>query len=105
MTPVTESEIIGRADGFPMRSTRTSTEEAAPNRGSTGVPGFDPILGGVLKKRTSGFERTLRELRITEHGIGVGEPRPDLPEILTGTPTWADGAGKTASTATDAADA
>ncbi len=29
---------------------------------------------GVLKKRTSDFERTLREFRITEHGLEVGEP-------------------------------
>lgn len=41
---------------------------------------------GVLKKRTSDFERTLRELRITEHGLRVGDPLPDLRGILTGTP-------------------
>lgn len=44
---------------------------------------------GVLKKRTSDFERRLRELEITQHGIKVGEPLTDLQGILTGTPTWA----------------
>lgn len=43
---------------------------------------------GVLKQRTSDYERTLRELRITEHGIKVDEPLPELRGILTGTPDW-----------------
>ena len=41
---------------------------------------------GVLKKRTSDFERTIREFRITEHGITVGEPMSELRGILSGTP-------------------
>mgnify|MGYP000648692633 CR=1 FL=1 len=41
---------------------------------------------GVLKKRTSDFERTLRRLQITEHGIKVGEPLTNLRGLLTGTP-------------------
>ncbi|TKX83433.1 recombinase RecA, partial [Halorubrum sp. SS5] len=41
---------------------------------------------GVLKKRTSDFERTIREFRITEHGITVGEPMSGLRGILSGTP-------------------
>jgi circadian clock protein KaiC len=41
---------------------------------------------GVLKKRTTDYERTLREFRITEHGISVGEPMTNLRGILTGTP-------------------
>ena len=41
---------------------------------------------GVLKMRTSDFERTIREFAITEHGITVGEPRTDLQGILSGTP-------------------
>lgn len=43
---------------------------------------------GVLKRRTSDFERTLRELRITGDGLKVGEPLSDLHGILTGTPRW-----------------
>jgi len=43
---------------------------------------------GVLKNRTSDFERTLRSLEITEHGIKVGEPLTGLRGILTGTPEW-----------------
>jgi circadian clock protein KaiC len=42
---------------------------------------------GVLKMRTSDFERTLREFQITEHGITVGEPLAGLRGILTGTPS------------------
>ena len=41
---------------------------------------------GVLKKRTSDFERTIREFKITEHGITVGEPMSGLRGILSGTP-------------------
>ncbi len=45
---------------------------------------------GVLKKRTSDFERTLREFRITEHGIEVGEPLTGLRGVLSGAPEWAE---------------
>lgn len=43
---------------------------------------------GVLKKRTSDYEKRLRELEITRNGIKVGQPLPDLHGILTGTPEW-----------------
>ncbi|WP_049983435.1 ATPase domain-containing protein [Halorubrum sp. BV1] len=49
---------------------------------------------GVLKMRTSDFERTLREFAITEHGITVGEPLTQLRGILSGTPEWADDADR-----------
>jgi circadian clock protein KaiC len=45
---------------------------------------------GVLKMRTSDFERSLRTLDITEDGLAVGEPLSDLRGILTGTPDWSD---------------
>jgi len=41
---------------------------------------------GVLKKRTSDFERTLRKFEITGHGIEVGEPLTGMRGILSGTP-------------------
>ncbi|MDS0477105.1 ATPase domain-containing protein [Natrinema sp. 1APR25-10V2] len=41
---------------------------------------------GVLKKRTSDYERTLRQFEITEHGIKVGEPLRQLRGVLSGTP-------------------
>ena len=41
---------------------------------------------GVLKKRTSDFERTLREFEITGHGITVGESLTGMRGILSGTP-------------------
>jgi circadian clock protein KaiC len=47
---------------------------------------------GVLKKRTSDFERTLREFEITEHGVKVGDPLQNLRGVLTGTPEFADSA-------------
>lgn len=52
---------------------------------------------GVLKKRASDFERTLREFEITEYGLRVGDPIRGLRGILTGTPEWVDEpkAGKT----------
>lgn len=43
---------------------------------------------GVLKKRTSDFERNLREYEITHHGLKVGEPLSELRGILKGTPEW-----------------
>ena len=45
---------------------------------------------GVLKKRTSDFESTLRVLEITDEGLVVGEPLSELRGILTGTPDWND---------------
>ena len=41
---------------------------------------------GVLKKRVSDFERTLREFKITKYGIKVGEPLSQLRGILSGVP-------------------
>lgn len=43
---------------------------------------------GVLKKRLSDFEKTLREFTITKNGIVLGQPLVHLRGILTGTPTW-----------------
>ncbi|MFC4551042.1 MULTISPECIES: ATPase domain-containing protein [Halorussus] len=43
---------------------------------------------GVIKKRTSDFERTLRKFDITSHGVRVGEPLTELRGILSGTPEW-----------------
>jgi circadian clock protein KaiC len=43
---------------------------------------------GVLKKRSSDFERTLREFSIEHDGVQFGEPLTDLRGILTGTPEW-----------------
>jgi circadian clock protein KaiC len=43
---------------------------------------------GVLKKRTSDFERRLRQFEITEYGVSVGEPLQGLSGVLTGAPRW-----------------
>jgi circadian clock protein KaiC len=43
---------------------------------------------GVLKKRLTSFERTLREYEITRYGIKVGKPLTDLRGILSGTPEF-----------------
>ena len=45
---------------------------------------------GVLKKRMSGFENTLRNFEITGEGIKVGEPLKDLRGILSGNPEFID---------------
>ena len=45
---------------------------------------------GVLKKRVSDFERTLREFEVTKYGIKVGEPLTQLRGILSGVPEWID---------------
>jgi circadian clock protein KaiC len=50
---------------------------------------------GVLKKRVSAFETTLREFEITPHGIRVGRPLTELRGILSGAPeVMKDGASK-----------
>lgn len=43
---------------------------------------------GVLKKRLTDFEKSLREFTITRYGFKVGQPLTDLRGILTGTPDW-----------------
>lgn len=48
---------------------------------------------GVLKKRVSGFETTLREFEISPLGIRVGRPLSELRGILTGYPEPAKGHG------------
>lgn len=40
----------------------------------------------VIKKRTSDFEKTLREYKITKNGIKVGKPLKNLKGTLTGIP-------------------
>ena len=47
---------------------------------------------GVIQKRTSDFERTLREFRITTSGVRVGEPLTGLRGLVTGTPELSAGA-------------
>jgi circadian clock protein KaiC len=39
---------------------------------------------GVLKKRASDFEKTLRELEITSHGLALGPPLEEVNGILSG---------------------
>lgn len=46
---------------------------------------------GVLKKRLSDFEKSLRELRISGRGIEIGQPLRGLRGILSGAPEWTDG--------------
>ena len=48
---------------------------------------------GVLKKRTSDFERTLREFEMGEHGITVGEPLRNLQGVLSGMPSIVEEGG------------
>lgn len=45
---------------------------------------------GVLKKRTSDYERTLREFQITEHGLKVGDQLRGMRGILAGTPEFVE---------------
>ena len=45
---------------------------------------------GVLKKRLTDFEKTLREMEITRYGVKVGKPLTNLRRILSGTPEFID---------------
>ncbi len=51
---------------------------------------------GVLKKRLTDFEKTLREIEITRYGIKVGRPLSDLRNILSGVPEWVNTERKSA---------
>jgi circadian clock protein KaiC len=42
----------------------------------------------VIKKRSGNHERSIREMKITPHGITVGEPLRDLQGVLTGVPSF-----------------
>jgi circadian clock protein KaiC len=44
---------------------------------------------GVLKKRTGDFQKTLREIALTDYGIQVGQPLTHLRGLLTGKPEFA----------------
>lgn len=43
----------------------------------------------VVKKRTGAHEDTIRELKITSHGLVLGDPLQDYHGILRGVPTYA----------------
>ena len=43
---------------------------------------------GVLKKRLTSFERTLRQIEVTRYGIKVGQPLTEMRGILTGKVEW-----------------
>ena len=45
----------------------------------------------IVKKRTSAHENTIREYRVTNHGIVVGPPLSDLHGVLRGVPALLDG--------------
>lgn len=45
---------------------------------------------GVLKKRLSDFEKTVREYDISRYGLKVGRPLTELRGILSGMPEWAE---------------
>lgn len=47
-------------------------------------------VASVLKKRVGRFEDQLREYRITDQGIKLGEPLTDVQGILDGKPEWRD---------------
>ena len=45
---------------------------------------------GVIKKRVSNFEKSLREIEITPSGIKVSKPVSGIGGVLTGIPIWND---------------
>lgn len=45
---------------------------------------------GVLKKRVSDFEKSMRELEFTEYGIRISKPLIGLHGMLSGNPKWSE---------------
>jgi circadian clock protein KaiC len=54
----------------------------------------------VAKKRSGGHERTIREFKVTEEGLWVGDPLHHFRGVLTGTPILESGPGAMESQAT-----
>lgn len=48
----------------------------------------------VIKKRSGDHERTIREFRVAENGITVGQPLKDFHGVLTGVPTFSGARGQ-----------
>jgi circadian clock protein KaiC len=44
----------------------------------------------VVKQRVGQHERTLRELKMSNHGVALGEPLKGLRGVLTGVPSFAE---------------
>jgi circadian clock protein KaiC len=55
----------------------------------------------VVKKRRGPHERTIRELRFSRNGLRIGAPLKEFQGVLTGTPTYAGGAGPLLSDASE----
>jgi circadian clock protein KaiC len=47
----------------------------------------------VIKKRSGFHESTIREFRIANTGLSVGQPLEDFHGVLRGVPTYAGGTG------------
>jgi circadian clock protein KaiC len=45
----------------------------------------------IIKKRFGSHENTIREMRITNKGVSLGEPLDGFQGILRGTPVFVDG--------------
>jgi circadian clock protein KaiC len=50
-------------------------------------------LISVVKQRVGQHERTLRELRMSNHGVDVGDPLTSFQGVLTGVPIFSEGNG------------
>jgi circadian clock protein KaiC len=50
----------------------------------------------IIKKRSGNHERTIREIRVSQNGIEVGETLTNLQGVLLGVPSFVDSAGKSA---------
>jgi circadian clock protein KaiC len=42
----------------------------------------------IIKKRSGAHENTIRELKMTERGVQIGEPLSDFEGVLTGVPRF-----------------
>jgi circadian clock protein KaiC len=48
-------------------------------------------LISVVKQRVGQHERTLRELRMSNRGVAIGEPLSSFQGVLTGVPVFCEG--------------
>jgi circadian clock protein KaiC len=60
---------------------------------------------GVLKKRVSDFEKTMREMKFTKYGLKIEEPITNIRGILTSYPDWSQSADIVVASKEKAADA
>ena len=66
-----------------------------------GAPTLSSLAISVVKKRSGQHEHTIREFRLTDHGLKLGPPLTNFSGIFSGTPRYLGNANANASSPND----